>query len=205
MFNPIDIIDFIGTAAFGASGALLAARHRLGITSFIFAANLTGVGGGTVRDLLLDVPVFWLTEWKYLLICTVIAVITFFAAHPVHKISKALLWADALGMALFGVLGAQKALSFGVIMPVAIIMGVFSACLGGAIRDTFFNKLPMIFEPEIYVTASLAGVLAYCTMTVFFEIPEAICILVGCSVAFGIRALGITIHLKMPVHKGLQE
>jgi uncharacterized membrane protein YeiH len=203
MLSPIEIIDLIGTAAFGASGALLAARHRLGLTGFIFAANITGVGGGTVRDLLLDAPVFWMTEWKYLLICTVAAVITFYAAHSVNRISKALLWADALGMALFGVLGAQKALSFGVIMPVAIILGVFSACLGGAIRDIFFNELPMIFKPEIYVTASLVGVLVYCILTTFFQIPEAICMLAGGLVAFGLRALGITINLSLPEHKGL--
>ena len=204
MVSLLDVLNYAGTAAFATSGALLAARYKLDIVGFIFIANITGIGGGTLRDVVLDVDVFWLEEWGYVFTCSLAAVMTYSATRFVSKGTKALLWADAVGMALFSVLGAQKALSLGVTIQVAAIMGVFSACLGGVIRDIIFNEVPIIFQREIYITASILGVLAYGTCYEIYELHVNICILVGCITAFLIRALAISYKLSIPSHKGLQ-
>lgn len=203
MINLISLIDFAGTSAFAASGALLAARHRLDIIGFIFVGCITGIGGGTLRDLFLNLPVFWVEQWHYVAICGCAAIFTYFATRFVNRGTKALLWADAVGMALFSVLGAQKALALGISIPVAAIMGVFSACFGGVIRDTLLNEVPIIFQKEIYITASLTGALGYCITAELTGLPNSIAILIGCLAAFTVRALAITRNLSIPSHAGL--
>ncbi|MCV6606321.1 MAG: trimeric intracellular cation channel family protein [Porticoccaceae bacterium] len=200
----LQFLDFAGTAAFATSGALLAARNRLDIIGFVFIANITGIGGGTLRDLLLDAPVFWLAEWHYVTTCTVAAIITYFASRSINRGSKALLWADAVGMALFSVLGAQKATALGMSVPVAAIMGMFSACVGGIIRDVMLNEVPIVFQREIYITASLVGALGYAVSATLLGFPALFCILAGCITAFVIRALAIAFKLSIPAHKGIE-
>jgi uncharacterized membrane protein YeiH len=198
------ITNIAATIAFAISGALVAARHRLDWVGFVFMACITGIGGGTLRDTILDVPVFWLDDYYTIIVCSVAAIVTYFATRHITKRSKALLWADALGMALFTVLGAQKALSLGMNIPVAVIMGVFSACLGGIIRDVIVNDVPVVFQREIYITASLLGALSYCLIHLYTPIGEGIALMLGGAVAFVIRGLAITQNLSMPAHKGLQ-
>jgi uncharacterized membrane protein YeiH len=204
MLTFLLIINIAGTAAFAISGALLAARKKMDWVGFVFIGNVTGIGGGTLRDVILDVPVFWLVDWYYVVICSASAVLTYFAAHQISKKSNALLWADAIGMALFSVLGAQKALSLGVEIPVAVIMGVFSACLGGIIRDVILNDVPVVFRKEIYITASLSGAVAYCVSYNLLGMIGFYAIGFGCLVAFIVRAVAIITKLSMPAHKGLQ-
>lgn len=198
------IINIAGTAAFSISGALLAAKKRMDWLGFVFIGNVTGIGGGTLRDVILDVPVFWLVDWYYVVICSVAAIITYFATQQISRKSNALLWADAIGMSLFSVLGAQKALSFGAEIPVAVIMGVFSACLGGIIRDVILNDVPVVFQKEIYITASLSGALAYCISYSLLGFINYYAVGLGCVVAFAVRAIAIVTKLSMPAHKGLQ-
>jgi uncharacterized membrane protein YeiH len=197
------IINIAATIAFAISGALVAARHRLDWVGFVFMACITGIGGGTLRDAILDVPVFWLSDYYIILVCTAAALMTYFAAQHISKRSKPLLWADALGMALFSTLGAQKALALGMSIPVATIMGVFSACLGGIIRDVIVNDVPVVFQKEIYISASLAGALGYCLMHDYTPISEGWALVLGGLIAFIIRALAIVKNLTMPAHKGL--
>jgi uncharacterized membrane protein YeiH len=204
MLTFLLIINIAGTAAFAISGALLAARKKMDWVGFVFIGNVTGIGGGTLRDVILDVPVFWLVDWYYVVICSASAVLTYFAAHQISKKSNALLWADAIGMALFSVLGAQKALSLGVEIPVSVIMGVFSACLGGILRDVILNDVPVVFRKEIYITASLSGAVAYCVSYNLLGIIGFYAIGFGCLVAFAVRAVAIITKLSMPAHKGLQ-
>jgi uncharacterized membrane protein YeiH len=198
------LTNVAATIAFAISGALVAARHRLDWVGFVFMACITGIGGGTLRDTILDVPVFWLEDYHTIIICSVSAIVTYFATRHISKRSKALLWADALGMALFTTLGAQKALSLGMNIPVVIIMGVFSACLGGIIRDVIVNDVPVVFQREIYITASLLGALTYALIYVYTPIGEGVALIMGGAVAFVIRALAITQNLSMPAHKGLE-
>jgi len=196
--------NIAATIAFAISGALVAARHRLDWVGFVFMACITGIGGGTLRDTILDVPVFWLDEYYTIIVCSVTAIVTYYATQHISKRSKALLWADALGMALFTALGAQKALALGTNIPVAVIMGVFSACLGGIIRDVIVNDVPVVFQREIYITASLLGALTYCVLHIYTPTSEGIALMLGGGVAFIIRALAISKNLSMPAHKGLQ-
>ncbi len=196
----LTFLAFGGTLSFAVSGALQAARHRMDIIGFIFVGCITGVGGGTFRDLLLDVPVFWLGQWQYVMVCTVAAVATWFASPWVKKATVALIWTDAVGMALFSVLGAQRALELGMSIPAAAIMGMFSACLGGIVRDMILNELPIILCREIYISASLAGALGYAFAAALLGLPETLALLLGCVAAFGIRALAIVYRLSLPTH-----
>jgi uncharacterized membrane protein YeiH len=198
------ITNIAATIAFAISGALVAARHRLDWVGFVFMACITGIGGGTLRDTILDVPVFWINDYHTIIVCSVAAIVTYFATQHISKRSKALLWADALGMALFTALGAQKAMALGMNIPVSIIMGVFSACLGGIIRDVIVNDVPVVFRREIYITASLLGASVYCVLHTYTPVAEGIALIMGGTVAFVIRALAITRNLSMPAHEGLQ-
>jgi uncharacterized membrane protein YeiH len=197
------ITNIAATIAFAISGALVAARHRLDWVGFVFMACITGIGGGTLRDTILDVPVFWLDEYYTIIVCSSAAILTYFAAQHISRRSKALLWADALGMALFTALGAQKAMALGMSIPVATIMGVFSACLGGIIRDVIVNDVPVVFQREIYITASLIGALTYCVVHTYVPIGEGYAVIMGGALAFVIRALAITHKLSIPAHRGL--
>lgn len=203
MLTLLLLTNIAATIAFAISGALVAARHRLDWVGFVFMACITGIGGGTLRDTILDVPVFWLDDYHTIIVCSGAAILTYFAAQHITRRSKALLWADALGMALFSVLGAQKAIALGMNIPVATIMGVFSACLGGIIRDVIVNDVPVVFQREIYITASLLGASAYCVMHTYTPISESIALMLGGAIAFTVRALAITRKLSMPAHKGL--
>ncbi|OFA30911.1 hypothetical protein BAE46_09645 [Glaciecola punicea] len=204
MLTLLFITNIAATIAFAISGALVAARHRLDWVGFVFMACITGIGGGTLRDTILDVPVFWINDYHTIIVCSVSAIVTYFATQHISKRSKALLWADALGMALFTALGAQKAMALGMNIPVSIIMGVFSACLGGIIRDVIVNDVPVVFRREIYITASLLGASTYCVLHTYTPVAEGIALIIGGTVAFVIRALAITRNLSMPAHEGLQ-
>ena len=193
-------LAFVGTLAFALSGALQASRHRMDIIGFIFIGCITGVGGGTLRDLILDVPVFWLGQWQYVMVCFVGAVSTWLAAPFLKRASTFLVWADAVGMSVFSVLGAQKALELGMSIPVAAIMGMFSACLGGIIRDMILNEVPILLSREIYISASLAGALGYALTETFFGLPGSLALWLGCVTGFGIRALAIVYRLSLPAY-----
>lgn len=203
MLIVLFILNILATMAFAISGALVAARHRLDWVGFVFMACITGIGGGTLRDTILDVPVFWLTDYYIIIVCSITAIVTYFAAQHFNKRAKILLWADAIGMALFSSLGAQKALALDMSIPVAIIMGVFSACLGGIVRDVIVNDVPVVFQREIYITASLLGALTYCVVHVYTPVTEGYALVIGGTVAFIIRGLAITRNLSIPAHKGL--
>ena len=204
--SAVPVVDWLalaGTFAFAVSGALLAARHRLDIIGFLFVANMTGVGGGTVRDLLLGAPVFWVQDATYIAVCSAAAVLTYAAASLLDRASQALLWADAVGIALFAVLGAQKALLAGVGPGVAVVMGIFTACFGGVIRDVMLNETPIIMSREIYITATLAGALCYVLLAGLRGAGDTLAIVGGTATGFAVRALAIAARLSLPSHAGL--
>jgi uncharacterized membrane protein YeiH len=155
--NPILLLDYAGVAVFAATGALAASRKQLDIIGFLFLASVTGIGGGTIRDLILAVPVFWVANPNYVLICAVVGVIVYFTAHRVESRYKLLLWLDAIGLAAFSAMGASKGLVVTGSAPVAIIMGMLTATLGGILRDILAGEPSVLLRPEIYVTAALAG------------------------------------------------
>ena len=158
-------------------------------------AFMPAVGGGSLRDLLLGAPVFWLNDTSYLALVLGATLICFFGFRHVSNATRLLDWADAAGLAVFSVLGCAKAMSYDVAPAVAVMMGVVTAVAGGLIRDVVANDIPHILQREIYATAALAGALAYWLLAQT-DLPFAIWIAI--AVAFGIRALGIVRGLSLP-------
>jgi len=199
----IELISFISTIAFGASGALVAAKHRMDVVGMMFLACITGVGGGTLRDIILDVDVFWLLEWHYITTCVAVSIVVYIYGRKLGKFSTALVWADAVGMALFSVLGTMKALEVGIGPMVAPILGMFGACLGGVVRDIMVNEIPMMMQKEIYVTAALMGGLTTSVCFTWLNFTDTTSILVGGTTALLIRGLALIKNISLPPHPGI--
>lgn len=198
MDDAITLVDFVATAVFAISGALAAAEQRHDILGFVLFGTITGIGGGTVRDLLLGAyEVFWYSQTSYLWICLAAAVATWFLAPQFRSLHKVLLWADAVGMALFSVLGAVKAVELGAADIVAVGMGVMTATFGSMIRDTLLNKEPVLLGPEIYVTAALLGAAGYTLMSKL-PVLEPYALPVAIVMAFTLRACAIIFDLRLP-------
>ena len=151
--DALVLLDYVGIAVFAVSGALLAAEKKQTLVTFIFFAVITGVGGGTMRDLLIGAPVFWVHTNATLLICIGAALGVWFLSRQVIA-ERALLWFDAVGLAAYATYGAAKALSYGVAPVPAFAMGVMTACVGGIIRDVLANEPSILMRPELYVTAA---------------------------------------------------
>jgi uncharacterized membrane protein YeiH len=200
--ETITVVDLVATAVFAVSGALAAAEQKHDILGFILFGTITGIGGGTVRDLLLDTDaVFWFEHTQYLWVCLGASIATWFLAPLFHSLHKVLLWADAVGMALFSVLGAIKALQFDAPAIVAVGMGVMTATFGSMIRDTLLNKEPVLLGPEIYVTAALLGAACYTAMH-NFAMADNVALPVSIAAAFSLRAAAILFDLRLPKYAG---
>src|SRR5690606_36884869 len=133
--DQIIFLDYAGVAVFAATGALAASRKELDVIGFLFLAGVTGVGGGTFRDRILDVPVFWVQNHDYLLVCAAIAVAVYFSSHLIESRYRLLLWLDAVGLAAYCVFGAWKGLVVTRSAMAAIVMGMLTATFGGILRD----------------------------------------------------------------------
>ena len=149
----LEVLNHLGSVVFAASGAVLAAQKRRDLVTFVFFALATGVGGGTVRDLLIGAPVFWTRENLTLGLCLATALIIWMTPMRFWR-GRALSWCDAAGLAAFSTYGSAKALAFGIAPIPALLMGVFTACLGGIIRDLLASEPSIIMRSELYVTAA---------------------------------------------------
>ncbi len=151
-------LDIFGVLVFAFSGALMAGRYKLDPFGVVVLAAVTAIGGGTIRDIILQTPVFWVAEPIYLFAILTTALLTIVIIREPKRIPKKfLLIADAFGLALFAVLGTEKALSLGSPIIVAVVMGTITGVAGGMIRDVLCNVIPMILRQEIYATAALLG------------------------------------------------
>ena len=151
-------LDLFGIVVFALSGALMAGRYKLDPFGVVVLASVTAIGGGTIRDVILQTPVFWTVEPLYIYIILLTAALTIiFIRQPKRIPKRFLMLADAFGLALFAVLGTEKALSLGAVIPVAIVMGTITGVAGGMIRDVLCNVIPMILRQEIYATAAMLG------------------------------------------------
>ncbi len=190
----------VGVVVFAISGALTASRKQLDLGGFALIATVTAIGGGTLRDLLTGTrPVFWIVEPVYPVICATVAVAIFFTAPLFESRLRALLWADALGLALFCVTGSENALHQGVPPVAAIIMGVITATFGGIVRDVFCNEVPLILRREIYATAALAGAGIYVALR-GLDADRLWASLIAFSICFLIRAVAISRGLSLPIY-----
>jgi len=149
----LEYLDLAGIAVFALSGAVLAAVKRQTLVTFIFFAITTAVGGGTVRDVLIRAPVFWLHDNSTILMCVAAALAVWFTPASLWK-GRTLLWLDAVGLAAYATYGAAKALAFGVAPLPALGLGVLTACVGGIVRDLLAGETTILMRPELYVTAA---------------------------------------------------
>lgn len=155
------IIEIIGTIAFAISGIRLAASKRFDWFGAYTVGLVTAIGGGTVRDVLLDIPVFWMQTWWYLAVTGLAFAIVVLFRKALVKRTKTLLAFDTIGLALFVVIGIQKSLAVGYPMWVAIVMGMITGSFGGVVRDILINDEPLFFRKDIYATACIAGGIVY--------------------------------------------
>ncbi|MFA7428732.1 MAG: trimeric intracellular cation channel family protein [Rhodospirillaceae bacterium] len=201
LLGAIGVVDLLAVAVFAITGALVAARREMDPIGFVFLGTVTGVGGGTFRDLVLGIePVFWIARPEYLWTCIGASLITFWAARLLDSRYKALLWLDAVGLALFAITGTQKAVAVGAPAVVCVLMGVMTASVGGLIRDIMAGQKPLLFHREIYATAAIAGSVTY-MLARLLEVPEPFGAIAGFAVALAVRACAIAFGLSMPNYK----
>ncbi len=195
------ILDWLGIVVFAITGGLVASRKQMDIVGFALLASVTGIGGGTIRDLLLGLtPVFWVRAPLYLLVCVLAGVLTFFLAHHFSARMRLLLWLDAVGLAVFTVTGARVAMDSGAGATIAIAMGVATATFGGVIRDVLGAESPVILRREIYVTAALAGAAAYVGLRLLAGFGDA-AIAIGFAMALAIRSAALAYDLSLPRYR----
>jgi len=195
-------LDFASVFVFALTGALVASRAQLDIVGFLFVACLTGVGGGTVRDVLLGrEPVFWIGNPAYVGIACLAAVAVFFGAHRLESRYRAILWLDALALAVAVPAGVAAARATQATWPVILIMGVTTGCLGGLMRDVVCNEVPLVLKQgELYVTAALAGALASVLVLALTGSPLAAALACG-TATFALRAGSLARGWKLPVYR----
>lgn len=194
-------LDWLGLVVFAVSGALVASRKQMDIVGFVMLGTVTGIGGGTLRDVLLGkLPVFWVKQPEVLAVCVATSVIAFFLAHIPQSRLKLLMWLDAVGLALYAVTGAETALAAGAPALVAVTMGVITATFGGIIRDLLGGEESIILRPEIYVTAALLGAIVY-VGAVGAGMTVAIAAIAGFVAALTLRGLALAWHLTLPRYK----
>lgn len=193
----LQFLDYFGVIVFAITGCMVAARRRVDIIGFIWLAVVTAIGGGTLRDLILARPVFWLDQPFYLTLCLFTAIIMFFAAHWIHRQIRIILWFDAIGLAVFAVIGTQTAMETGAPVLVCLLMGVVTATLGGVFRDLLAGEPTLVMRREIYVTAAAlsSSVLLVLDQT---ALPHNMAVAVAVIAGFGLRACALRYRMKLP-------
>ncbi len=192
------ISELAGTFFFAVSGVLATEDKDRNWFGVAFTGFITAIGGGSLRDMLLgSYPLVWIGDvnFLYAIICGVAATFIFFSL--IIRLKRTMLLFDTIGIALFTIIGVEKALSFGVKPEIAAIMGVFTAVMGGVIRDTLTNKTPIIFNKEIYATACLSGAVVYLVLD-SFSVTRNINIIVSSGLIIIIRILVIKFRLELP-------
>ena len=197
--SALVLLDYFGIAVFAISGALVAAEKRQDFFTFVFFAVVTGVGGGTLRDLLIGAPVFWVRTNATLLICLGAAALVWLVRRK-RFAGKALLWSDAAGMAAYSAYGAAKALDYGVAPVPAFAMGVMTACVGGIIRDVLAGEPSILMRPELYVTAAAlaAGLFVGLSLGGLPALPAAAIAIVA---GFTLRGTAIARGWSLPAYR----
>ena len=192
------ILDLIGVAVFALTGALLAARLKQTFVTMSFFALITGVGGGSVRDLLIGAPVFWVRDPWVAPVCLGVALVTWWTPQRWWE-GRLLEWADAAGLAAYSVLGTAKAMNYCVAPIPAILMGIITGCVGGIIRDVLASRPSILMRPELYVTvAALSS--ALCAAGSLLRLPNAIAWSIAALAGFALRGTAMQIGLALPAY-----
>lgn len=194
------LMDFVGVFAFAVSGALRATREGMDLFGVLVVAAVTAIGGGTVRDMLLGEPVFWLSDVRYLYVVASAAVCTLVYIRFRQPPQGAIHVADAFGLAVFAVLGARAGLEAGFSPLIAVIMGSITGVVGGALRDLLCRETPLILRREIYATAAIAGATAYVVLNAW-NLGNAVVITASIAVGLVLRLIAIRFALNLPTEK----
>ncbi len=198
----IALVDHAAVLVFALTGALVASRAQLDIIGFAFLAILTGVGGGTLRDVLLDRnPVFWMADPTYLGVAVLAAFVVFFTAHLFESRYKAILWLDAAALSFAVAAGANIAAALDQSAAIVVVMGTVTGCLGGLMRDVVANEVPLVLKQgELYVTCAVAGA-AVVALAPVFGLGQIPTVLAAAALTFGLRAGSIAFGWSLPVYK----
>lgn len=191
------IIEVVGTVAFAISGIRLAAAKNFDWFGAYIVGLVTAIGGGTLRDLLLDIPVFWMMQWWYLAVTALSLVAVILFRNLLVRREALLFMFDTVGLALFCVIGIQKSLAVGYPMWVAAVMGVITGAFGGVLRDILINEEPLVFRKDIYATACLVGALVYWVIQVAGGTPFAQQVSCAMTVII-LRVLALRYSLSLP-------
>jgi uncharacterized membrane protein YeiH len=197
--DALPILDAVGLAVFALSGALAAARQQQTLVTFAFFALATGVGGGTLRDLLIGAPVFWVHASWVPLTCLGMALLVWMTPQRWWS-GRALEWADAAGLAAYSVFGTAKSLSFGIDPLPAALMGVLTACAGGIIRDLLAGQPSIILRPELYVTAAALSAGLFVILLIAGAGFLLAALIAGVS-GFALRGFAIHRQIGLPIYR----
>ncbi|MBU3076297.1 trimeric intracellular cation channel family protein [Sphingomonas quercus] len=193
-------LDIAGLTVFAASGVLAAARRRLDFVGACFFALITATGGGTLRDVLIGAPIFWMHDAAPVMLCVGVSALAWIVPLRWWP-ERALDWLDAAGLAAYAVYGAGKALHFGIAPIPAVAAGVCTACIGGVIRDITAGVPSILMRHELYVTAALLAASAFVGLT-GLGLAAPWPMLISASVGFALRGAAIRWHLALPPHRG---
>lgn len=197
----LELLDYASVFVFALTGALVASRAQLDIVGFAFVASLTAVGGGTLRDVLLDRnPVFWVAQPAFIAVAVAAAVLVFFTAHLFESRLRVLTWLDALALAVAVPAGVGVALTMGQHWAIVLLMGVATGCLGGLLRDVVCNEVPLVLKQgELYVTAAFAG--AGAALVASLLLPAGAALTVCAGVTFVLRSGSLVFGWRLPVYR----
>ncbi|ERP30852.1 trimeric intracellular cation channel family protein [Chitinivibrio alkaliphilus] len=195
----LHLLDIFGTAVFAISGVMVAGRHRMDLFGGLVLSFVTALGGGTLRDLLLDeTTVFWIEQELYLMVVLVTSIATFYLLRGVSIPRKLFLVFDALGLSVFSVLGAMKGYAVTGSISISLLMGVMTGVAGGMMRDILADDMPLILRREIYATASFFGAAVYIALHIAGILPLP-ALLLSSIVVLTIRLMAIQRNLSLPV------
>ena len=204
MITFVQVLDFIGTFAFAISGIRLASAKQFDWFGAYVVGVVTAVGGGTIRDILLNATPFWMEQASYLIISALALLFVIIFRKYVISLNNTFFIFDTIGLALFTVVGVGKSIALGYPFWVAIIMGSITGAAGGVIRDVFINEIPLIFRKEIYAMACVVGGIAYWLCDVA-GLESYACQLIGGLAVFLTRILAVKYHICLPILKGSEE
>lgn len=197
----LELLDYASVFVFALTGALVASRAQLDIAGFAFVASLTAVGGGTLRDVLLDRnPIFWVAEPAFIAVAVAAAALVFFTAHLFESRLRVLTWLDALALAVAVPAGVGVALATGQHWAIVLLMGVATGCFGGLMRDVVCNEVPLVLKQgELYVTAAFAG--AGAALVASAILPAGAALTVCAIVTFVLRSGSLVFGWRLPVYR----
>ena len=194
----LSLIDLLGIISFAVSGVFAAMQRKLDIFGILVIAFITALGGGTIRDMLIgDFPVQWMRNLNYPIIISLTTVVTVIFHKIIRNLEKPLFVFDAMGLGFFTILGLEKGLNLGLHPGICIMLGTITACFGGVIRDIALNKIPLIFQREIYATACIAGACLYFIL-LKSDLNKSWLDVICITVIVAIRFLSVLFKLELP-------